>query len=162
MLDVAFEELMGGRAEEMAARDVGPRRDEREHVLELVAEAERAAGLVEARARPHARAERLVQQPPVHEDVEGVVGRVHLHRFQDLVPPRLHRRPRGVGGLDAGVSPDEAPRVLAVTALPEQEHGAAVLARFQRQAHLQRSTRVEAGPETTRQADPPQRGRSGQ
>jgi len=45
VLDVALEELMGGGAEEVGARDVGPGRDQREHVLQLVAEAEGAARL---------------------------------------------------------------------------------------------------------------------
>ena len=59
---------------------------QRHRVLQLVAEAERAAGLVEAAARPHAAGERLVEQPAVGQHVERRVGRFDLHRAQRAAP----------------------------------------------------------------------------
>ena len=65
--------------------------DQRHRVLQLVAEAEGAAGLVEAAARPDAAGERLVEQPAVGQDVERGVGRLHLHRAERVLPVRQHR-----------------------------------------------------------------------
>ena len=76
---------------------------ERHRVLELVAEAEGAAGLVVAGAGPHPAAQVLVEEPAVHEDVEGVVGRPDLHRAERLLPAAPHRLERGVGRRDAAV-----------------------------------------------------------
>ena len=50
MLDVALDELPSGRAQQVLARKRGIDQDDRHRVLELVAEAEGAAGLVVAGA----------------------------------------------------------------------------------------------------------------
>ena len=62
MLHVPFAELVGGGAEQMFAQQAGLGMDEGHRVLQLIAEAERAAGLIEARARPHAAGERLINR----------------------------------------------------------------------------------------------------
>ena len=72
-------------------RGVQQRRD----VLQLVAEAEGAARLVEAGAAPDAAAERLVEQPAVQHQVERRVGRAHLARAEHALPVRPHGVPRG-------------------------------------------------------------------
>ena len=72
MLDVALDELPRGGAQEVLAREVGPREDERQDVLQLVAEAEGAAGLVVARSAPRGgSASAWYSEPAVHEDVEA-------------------------------------------------------------------------------------------
>ena len=66
------------RGADVRATQVRPRVDQREHVLQLIAEAEGAAGLIRAAARPDAAGKRLVQQPAIHDQVERIVGRVDL------------------------------------------------------------------------------------
>ena len=90
VLHVALAELPRGREQELLAQQLRPDDAERHHVLELVAEAEGAAGLVVAGARPEAAGQRLVQQPAVHHHVERVVGRPHLHGAEQLVPALAH------------------------------------------------------------------------
>jgi len=51
MLDIAFAELMGGGAQEMRAGEGRLGMEQGHHILQLVAEAEGAAGLIEAAAR---------------------------------------------------------------------------------------------------------------
>ena len=92
VLNVAFDELMGGRPQQVLAREVRADECERHRVLELVAEAERPAGLVVAGARPEATAQVLVEQPAVHQQVEGVVRGAHLHRVERPVPRLSHVR----------------------------------------------------------------------
>ena len=96
MLDVALDELPRGRAQQMFARHLRLRHAERHHVLELIAKAVRAAGLVERRARPDAAGERLVEQPAVEQNVHRAIGRLHLNRAEDVVPDAGRRaaRPR--------------------------------------------------------------------
>src|SRR5208283_2070193 len=65
MLDIAFDELSRSGAQEMLAGQVGPRCRERHAVLQLIAEAIGAAGLIESGPRPDAAAQRLVEQPAV-------------------------------------------------------------------------------------------------
>ena len=52
VLHVAFDELARGRVQQMRARRVGRREQQGQHVLQLIAETERAAGLIERRASP--------------------------------------------------------------------------------------------------------------
>ena len=58
VLHVALDELPAGGAQQVLARELGPREQQRHHVLQLVAEAEGAAGLVVAGARPEPAGER--------------------------------------------------------------------------------------------------------
>ncbi len=69
-----------GGAQQMLAQQAGLGMHQRHRVLQLVAEAERAAGLVEARPRPHAAGERLIDQPAVGQEIDGRVGRFDMHR----------------------------------------------------------------------------------
>ena len=81
MLHVAFLELLRGRCRmHMLARTCGMAVHQRHHILQLVAESERSARLIERRASPDAATERLVQQPVVDERIERAVGRVDFDR----------------------------------------------------------------------------------
>jgi hypothetical protein len=62
VLHVAFVELMSRAAQQVLACKARLGMDQRHRVLELIAEAEGAAGLVVAAARPEAASERLVQR----------------------------------------------------------------------------------------------------
>ena len=86
MLDVALNELPGGRQEQLRAEQVRPRVHEGDDILKLVAEPECAAGLIWAAARPHTARERLIQQPPVDEHIERLVGCPDLNGRQRLIP----------------------------------------------------------------------------
>jgi len=56
MLNVAFPELTARRQQDVLARNLGPGIHQAKHILQLIAEAVRAARLVERRARPKAAA----------------------------------------------------------------------------------------------------------
>ena len=58
VLHVALDELPRRGAQQLLAQHLRPGEDEREHVLQLIAEAERAARLIERRPSPHAARER--------------------------------------------------------------------------------------------------------
>ena len=96
VLHVAFDELPAGGAQQVRARQVGPREQQRHHVLQLIAEAERAARLVVAGARPQPAAHVLVEQPAVHQHVERVVRRAapgSCRASRPTTPARVAARP---------------------------------------------------------------------
>src|SRR5207245_855009 len=70
---------------------VRPRQGEGHRILELIPEAEGTPRLIEAGPRPEPAAQVLVQEPAVHEKVEGVVRAAHLDGLQDVGPEPLHR-----------------------------------------------------------------------
>ena len=75
VLHVPFAELARGGAEQVLAEQPRLGMHQGHRVLQLVAEAERAARLIEARARPHAAGQRLIDEPAVGQEVDGRVGR---------------------------------------------------------------------------------------
>src|ERR1700694_4366618 len=89
MLDIAFAELTRRAAQQVLAREARLGVDERHRVLQLVAEAERGAGLVAPAARPQAARQGLVEEPAVREYVEGRIGGFHLHRAKRTLPVLL-------------------------------------------------------------------------
>ena len=104
MLDISLRKLAGRAEEQVLAHEARLGVDERHHVLQLVAEAEGAAGLVKAAPRPETAGQSLVQEPAVGQHVEGRVGRFHLHRAEGVVPilpDRLERRSRRDGATEA-------------------------------------------------------------
>ena len=96
---VAFEELLAGMQQDLRAREPRLDEDQRQHVLQLIAEAERAAALVGADAAEQTRGHHLIGQPGVDQPVEvGAIGR-HSNRAQT---PRPMRARRGELRLDIG------------------------------------------------------------
>ena len=96
MLHVALRELPPRGALEVLARQIGSRGGQRHAVLQLVAEAVGAAGLIESGARPDATGERLVEQPAVEHQVHRAIGRLDRDRAQGFVPERGDLRFDGV------------------------------------------------------------------
>ena len=97
VLHVAFDELTRRSAQDVRARDARFRVHERHRVLKLIAEAERAAALIESRTPPHPTRQGLVQTPSIQHHVERRLGRPHGDHGEPLLPP-LHRTiDRGVG-----------------------------------------------------------------
>ena len=91
MLDISFQELTGRAQEQVLAYEMRPGMDECHHVLQLIAETEGAPRLVGCAARPKAARQRLVQQPAVGQQVEGLVGRFHIYRAKSALPVLPHR-----------------------------------------------------------------------
>ena len=86
MLHVAFDELMSGGPQQVLAPKVWPRERERHHVLQLIAEAERAARLVVTGAGPEAAAHVLIQQPPVHQHIKRIIRRPNADTIETAIP----------------------------------------------------------------------------
>src|SRR4051794_17175387 len=80
VLDVAFEELAAGGAQEMPTGLLGCRVHERHHVLQLVAGAVGAARLIEARPSPEPTGEHLIDEPAIDEHIEGWIRRLDANR----------------------------------------------------------------------------------
>ncbi len=90
MLNVALEKLPACGPQQMLPGYAGERGRQRHAILKLVAEAKRAARLVERGAGPHAAGESLVQEPAVNHDVHRSVGRANLDGTEDVIPVTVH------------------------------------------------------------------------
>ena len=86
VLHVALLELSGGRSQDLRARFLSGAVDEGHRVLQLVAEAERPARLVEPGPAPHAAGKCLVDQPAIEHQVQRGVGRADLDGPEDAIP----------------------------------------------------------------------------
>ena len=84
---VAFGELLARVQHDLPARQAGVEEQERQHVLQLVAEAKGAAALVRAGAAPEARGEHLVGQPMVDQPIEGGLVGLDPDGAEALRPP---------------------------------------------------------------------------
>ena len=145
MQDVAFRKLARGGVEDVRAGDRRHRVTQSHHVLQLVAEPECAARLVEARPTPDAAREGLVEQPSREEQVEGLVGRADRDRAEDVVPEPHTRRTRRLRGGGNTELAGQRERVLAVVALPQDEVQRRRRARRQIHVDLQRPAHVAPG-----------------
>jgi hypothetical protein len=133
------------------AHQLRPRQRERHGVLKLIAEPECTAGLVVAGAGPQPAAQVLVEEPAVHEEVEGVVGRPDLHGVQRVVPPSPHGGEHVVRGVGAAVTADQLANVIRIPPLAEEEQDAPGLARPQLDGEVQRRAGIEPCPEAREQ-----------
>src|SRR4030095_4173647 len=120
-------------------------------VLQLIAEAEGAPGLVVAGPRPQTAADRLVEQPAIHDQVERVVRRADLDDVEVFVPRAPDRRQACIGRLHATVPLDEIARALKIDAVTQQKHDAARYGGREREHTLQCGARIEAGAESLRE-----------
>ena len=152
-------ELAPGRGQDVPAGQLGRGMDQRHHVLQLVAEAKCAAGLVEGRTAPDAAGQALVQQPAIEHQVHGGIRCVDLHRTKQIVPQVIGGLP-GLFDLRRILEAcSQRHRFGAVGALAEQEPHLFAASRRQVDVHLERGTRIEAGLDGTAQADTAQRRR---
>ena len=83
---IAFFELPGRATQQMFARQIRPRSDERHAILQLIAKSISAARLIEGRTRPDAAGQRLIQQPAIEHDVHGAVGRLDRDGVKHAAP----------------------------------------------------------------------------
>ena len=139
------------------ARQLGRSMDQRHHVLQLVAEAECAAGLIEGRTAPDAARQALVQQPAIQQQIHGGIRRVDLHRTQQIVPEVIDCQPGLFDLIRILEARGQRHRFGAVGALAEQEPHLFAAARRQVDVQLERGTRIEAGLDGAAQADAAQR-----
>ncbi len=160
MLHVAFDELTRGRAHQLRAPQVRRREAERHHVLDLVAEAERAPGLIVAAARPQPGRHGLILQPAVHQHVERVVGSLHLDGPERALPERRDGRPCALRRRRVVVAREQLGGVGVIASLSEDERHGATLARRHLDVDGERAARVEAGAETVGQRHAVERGGS--
>ena len=107
MLHVAFAELVRGGAQQMLAGERRLGMHQRHHILQLVAEAEGAAGLIEARAAPEPAAQGLIEQPAVRHHVHGGIGRFDVDRAERPVPVLPDAFERGAAGVGAAKTLDQ-------------------------------------------------------
>ncbi|MNI39444.1 hypothetical protein D3C73_936260 [compost metagenome] len=145
VLHVGLHELLRGAAQQMFAGQVGTRDRQRHRVLQLVAKAIRAAGLVMAAARPYPACQCLVEQPAVGQGVQGGVRGVDTYHVQ-RVAPLLSDGHEFIGGL-AGhpVAARQGPGLrFALRGVAQQEQHLLLLAVFQRDGDLDGGAGVQA------------------
>src|SRR5690242_14282916 len=121
---------------------------QREHVLQLIAEPKRAARLIKAAARPVTAAQILVEQPLIHQHVEGIVRGADLDRLERRRPGGIHLLARSDRGFDRRISRDEGARVFEIGALAEDEDQPRGATRRQHALDLHRGAWVEPSPGT--------------
>ena len=119
VLHVALFELARGGAQDLGAGEIGARVEERAHVLQLIAEAERAAGLIKGGAPPQTAGEILVEQPAVEQEVDGLVRRLDLNGVEKAVPPRARGGERLLGAGAVAETLDNRARLGGVFGLPQ-------------------------------------------
>src|SRR5207245_10944251 len=113
---VTFEDTPTRRTEEGRAEEVRARQGEGHRIRELTPEAEGTPRLIEAGPRPEPAAQVLVQEPAVHEEVEGVVRGAHLDGLQGVGPEPLHRLHSDLGGGNPAVAAHQVAGVMVTPA----------------------------------------------
>ncbi len=152
VLHVALAELAFGATDQLLAGKPRRRMNQCHGVLQLVAEAVGAAGLVIAAAPPQPARQRLVKQPAVGEHIERGVRRLHMHCAQRVVPVFPHRFQRLACAGASAVSLDELLRFFGVASRAEDEHDLALLSFGQFDSRLDRRTGIQAGAGSAGQA----------
>src|SRR4029453_18081155 len=118
---VSLLELPGGRPKDLSARFLGGTVNKRHRVLQLIAEAERAARLVEPGPTPYPAPKCLVDQPAIEHQIQRGIWRADLHGPEDAIPSRRDLLQRVVCSTGLTVEPNEPPRVFLGLRLSAQE-----------------------------------------
>ena len=116
---------------------------QRHHILQLVAEAEGAAGLIKPGATPQAAAQGLIQQPAVGHHIHGGIGRFHLHRAEGSIPILPDTFEGATAGVGAAKAADQGLHVSSAPPHPEAKAGFPFLPVGQIKSHLHRAARVQ-------------------
>src|SRR5262245_20776826 len=96
---VAVFELMPSALQQVLAAEIRPYVQQRQYVLELVAESKCTTRLIKAGSAPYPCTQRLVEEPAIDHQVELRVRRAHCACSQECVPACLYRFP---GASDRG------------------------------------------------------------
>ena len=114
VLDIAFAELTGRAQQQVLAHQARLGVDEGHHVLQLIAETERAPRLVVSASRPQTARQSLIQEPAIGQDIDGLVGCFHMHGAERVLPVLPHGFERAA--CDAPDSRKRRTRLLASSA----------------------------------------------
>src|SRR5438132_11297531 len=162
VLDIAFHELSGGRAQDVVAREVGRGVHESHHVLQLVAKAVSATRLIKGRATPHTATESLVKQPAVEQKVRGKLGCFHFDRAQESVPPTARFLECSLDVCRIAKTSHESACCFFIVRLSEEKSHLDGLFRFNLDHDLHGGARIEAGANVASQSFVLHRGRIAQ
>ena len=143
---------MGGGAEQVVAGEGRLGMHQRHHVLQLVAEAIGAAGLIKAGPAPEAGAQGLIHQPAVDQYVHGGIGRLHVDRPEGTVPIRPNLFERQAAGIGPAKPLDQVLHVRRVSSHPEAEAQFMFLCLWQVNHDLQGAAGVQPRPDFAGQA----------
>ncbi len=158
VLHVSFAELAPGGAEKMFAQQAGLGMHQGHGVLQLIAKAKRAAGLVKSRPRPHATCQRLVHEPAVGQEVHGRIGRFDVDRAQRSTPVMPNSFQGGVSVAGAAEALNELPCLLIAAGRTEDEDDVLFLAVLERHRNLHGDARIEPGADAAGEPDAAQGG----
>src|SRR5438094_18937 len=146
VLHIAFGKLARRAAQKVLAYKRRLGMNQRHHLLQLIAEPERPARLVERVTPPQSARQDLVHQPPVGQDIEGSVGRFYLYCAEHLRPVLSNRFESAVRGSAApalheisdlrdaaagGEAEDDLPRLPSGQSEWHVDGGARILRRAQ-------------------------------
>ena len=143
MLHITFAELMRRGAQEMLAGEGGLGMHQRHHVLQLIAEAEGATGLVKAGAGPQAAAQGLVQQPAVGHHINGGIWGFDLHGTKRPIPILPDSFEGRMAGLRGAIAADQGLHISDAPPHPEAEGGFLLLPGKEIKGHLHCGARVQ-------------------
>src|SRR4029453_11967965 len=126
---VSLLELPGGRPKDLSARFLGGTVNKRHRVLQLIAEAERAARLVEPGPTPYPAPKCLVDQPAIEHQIQRGIWRADLNRSEDTIPSCRDLLQRAICPPGLTIDPNEPTRVFLGRRLSEQKHDDVLAAR---------------------------------
>ena len=118
--------------------------DQRHRVLQLIAEAEGAARLVVAAARPETAGKSLIEQPAVGQHIERRVRCFHVDRAQRVLPILPHAFQGAASGLRSAEAAGQLPGLLGIAGGAQREHHLAFFPGRQVDGNLQGGARIQA------------------
>src|SRR5260221_10208423 len=157
MQDVAFPELIGGRAQKMLSRKGRFGMHQRHHILELVAKPECTTGLIKTGSTPEPAAQRLVEQPTVGHQVYRWIGGFDLNCAKRLFPILANAFQRCLARLRPPRALNQILHLGEAAASTQTKTGFSFLAVWQIKSDLHRSTRIQTGSGFTGEIFSPQR-----
>jgi hypothetical protein len=105
----------------MLPGQIRPHDGKRHAVLQLIAKAVCAAGLIKGCPRPDAAGERLIQHPAIEDDIQRPVRRFHLDRAENMLPMLRDLTEDGVE-IGVAVASEQRPRGRCVVGFAEEEN----------------------------------------
>ncbi len=146
MLHVAFAELMRRGPQEVLTGEGRLGMHQRHHILQLVAEAERSAGLIKSGARPQAATQGLIQQPAVGHHINGGIGCLDQHGAERPIPVLPDSFKGDTAGLSGAETADQGLYFSDGAPHPKAEAGFSLLPGGQIKSHLHHAARVQRRP----------------
>ncbi|MNP10505.1 hypothetical protein D3C76_1026580 [compost metagenome] len=152
MLHVAFGILMGRTQQQVGTHAGGIGMEHRHAVLQLIAKADGAAGLIVATAGLEATGDHLVHQPAIDHHIDARVGGLDLDHVQLRTPMLAYRFELRGGRGQAAVLMNQAQGGRRVPGCTEAEDHVLLFTAVEVQGHLDRRARIEAATGAARQA----------